>query len=81
MTVPERFPYVEAKDYTNINSIKEAFPHLKNINQTFDWSSKANLMGLVIRSANDDNVHKVFNFLYRLSSMEYGRLLLRTEQN
>ena len=66
VTMPERFPFVEAKDYTNISTIKEAFPHLKNINQTFDWSSKANLTGLVIRSANDDNVHKVLTFLFSL---------------
>jgi hypothetical protein len=29
----ERFPYVEAKDYTSFNSIIDAYPHLKQINQ------------------------------------------------
>ena len=55
----ERFPYIEAKDYTNPQSIVEAFPQLQTINQEQDWSQHKNIEGLVIRSANDDNVHKV----------------------
>jgi len=32
MTVNKRWPYMEAKDYHNFNSIAETFPHLKNVN-------------------------------------------------
>lgn len=61
----ERFPYVEAPDYTKMDSILEAFPHLQGINQERDWSKMNNIYGVVIRSANDDNVHKVPGSLFR----------------
>lgn len=76
-TYTERFPYVEAENYNHINSIVAAFPHLKNINQQIDWASKSNVIGIVIRSANDDNVHKVKNKLLRQLSMGFGRQLLK----
>ena len=55
----ERFPYIEAKDYTNPHSIFEAFPKLQTINHQQDWKNRGRIEGVVIRSANDDNVHKV----------------------
>lgn len=63
MPMQERFPYTEAADYTSLDKIIEAYPHLKLINKDYDWSKKNNLSGIVIRSANDDNVHKVLLFI------------------
>lgn len=64
---------MEAENYTNLSSIVAAYPHLKNINQQFDWSAKSNIIGIVIRSANDDNVHKVIIILLRQLNMGYGQ--------
>ena len=36
----ERFPYIEAKDYSDINSIAEAFPQLSQINQGMNWDDE-----------------------------------------
>lgn len=57
--ITERFPYTESIDYSSLSTIVQAFPHLGQINQQVDWSKSNNLTGIVIRSANDDNVHKV----------------------
>lgn len=51
---------MEAKNYFDFNSIVEAFPHLSKINPgDINWAEKKNVQGIIIRSANDDNVHKV----------------------
>lgn len=50
------------------------FPHLKDINMNNDFSAEQNVNGIVIRSANDDNVHKVRIKLFRPSSMGFGLL-------
>lgn len=56
----DKFPYIEAVNYTDKKCIIEAFPHLKSINEETDWATHNNIEGLIIRSANDDNVHKVY---------------------
>lgn len=68
-TIPEimnainkRWPYAEAKDYHNFNSIAETFPHLAYVNTDKDHTLTNNKMGLIIRSANDDNVHKAIKY-------------------
>ena len=60
--VNQRWPYTEAKDYRQINSIIDAFPHLQNINVERDFTTSNNKIGLIIRSANDDNVHKAIKY-------------------
>jgi hypothetical protein len=57
-TVMNGWPYIEAKDYSEWESIVTAFPHLKSINNE-EPPRSSNVHGMVIRSANDDNVHKV----------------------
>ena len=46
------------------------FPHLKQINANNDFSHEQNVNGIVIRSANDDNVHKVIVIL--IQAIKYG---------
>ena len=53
-----QWPYTEAKNYQNWDSIFETYPHLKNINSPDDLEKGPKVHGMVIRSANDDNVHK-----------------------
>ena len=77
----DKYPYVEAPNYFDINSIIESFPHLKDINADRDWTELNNAEGLIIRSANDDNVHKVYLLLFRASNMEYGPPLPRIASN
>lgn len=50
--------YLEAKNYSDWESILQTFPHLKDINPP-QYPHNNNTIGIVIRSANDDNVHKV----------------------
>ena len=52
------WPYVEAKHYNDWETIQQGFPHLKDINPA-EQTPNSNIQGIVIRSANDDNVHKV----------------------
>lgn len=61
-SVNKRWPYLEAKDYHNHNSIIETFPHLQNMNTDRDLTQSQNKIGLIIRSANDDNVHKAIKY-------------------
>ena len=65
------WPYLEAKNYSDWDSILQVFPHLKNINPNEHIHSN-NVNGIVIRSANDDNVHKVSILLARPSSTASG---------
>ena len=63
----ENYPYAEAKDYSDFDSIVEAYPHLKDINKPFQCENPEGINGIIIRSGNDDNVHKVFlNQMYRV---------------
>jgi hypothetical protein len=57
--VKTQWPYQEAKNYNDSESIFQAFPHLKQINAQQEGEPDHNVSGIVIRSANDDNVHKV----------------------
>ena len=57
-----QWPYQEAKNYNDWESIFQAFPHLKQINAHQEGEVDQNVSGIVIRSANDDNVHKVIFF-------------------
>ena len=77
----EKFPYIEAADYTDPESIFEAFPQLRKINEKYDWNQNKNIEGLVIRSANDDNVHKVIFPSLSLSNMVSGQPLRKTGKN
>ena len=60
-TVNQRWPYLEAKDNHDFNSIVETLPHLQNVNTDHETQPK-NKIGLIIRSANDDNVHKAIKY-------------------
>jgi hypothetical protein len=64
-----------------MDAIKQTFPHLKNINTPHNYQVDQNVTGVVIRSANDDNVHKVTLILFRPLNMEYGPPRLRTSSS
>jgi hypothetical protein len=57
-----KFP--RAADYTNQESIVEAFPHLESMNNVnFDLSTVSdNAHFYIMRSSNDDNVHKAIKY-------------------
>jgi len=74
-----QWPYVEAKNYSDWESILQVFPHLKTVNSHLDLEAGQNVTGIVIRSANDDNVHKVHFKLYRRLNMEFGQPPLKIE--
>ena len=57
--IKNKWPYTEAKNYSDWDSIFQSFPHLKQINSANEEQNDLNVSGIVIRSANDDNVHKV----------------------
>jgi hypothetical protein len=76
--VKNQWPYHEAKNYNDWESIFQAFPHLKQVNAHQEGEPEQNVSGIVIRSANDDNVHKVFIILCRPLSTAFGPPLPRT---
>ena len=54
------------------NQVSEVFPHLKNVNkQIFDSEKAKKGKFFVIRSSNDDDVHKVFFIIRQLNTI-YG---------
>ena len=57
-----RWPYLEAKNYQDWESVLQAFPHLKTANLPHEAEPDNNVAGIVIRSGNDDNVHKVTTY-------------------
>ena len=59
--VNQRWPYLEVRDLQDFNSIVDTFSHLKNVNIDRD-TQLHNKIGLIIRSANDDNVHKAIKY-------------------
>jgi hypothetical protein len=56
------FPY--AQNYQSMESIAEAFPHLKSVNDPncINLKNIKNAYSFVIRSNNDDDIHKVIAF-------------------
>lgn len=70
--VKNHWPYQEAKNYSDWESIFQAFPHLKQVNAHPESEPDQNVTGIVIRSANDDNVHKVPPLTHRQSSTASG---------
>ena len=55
--------------------------HYSQLTPAIKHQLNKNAVGVVIRSANDDNVHKVTNMLVRQSSTEYGLQLPKTKTN
>ena len=61
--INKKWTYKEARDYDDFDSIVEMFPHLSQINSSNpDVILNKNKIGLIIRSANDDNVHKAIKY-------------------
>ena len=54
-----KFP--RARNYHSVQTIAEAFPHLQTVNDpNFDYESiSPNAQFYILRSVNDDNIHKV----------------------
>lgn len=73
-----KWAYHEAKNYSDWESVQSAFPHLKGINSEEECEKGQKVNGIVIRSANDDNVHKVRLGTCRPSSSASGRPPQRT---
>jgi len=59
--VPYANKFPRAQDYSNELVVKEVFPHLTNTNDpNFDLESiSPNARFYIMRSGNDDNIHKV----------------------
>lgn len=74
----QKWPYVEAKNYSDWQSILAAMPHLKTVNAEEECEKGTKANGIVIRSANDDNVHKVNPTPRRQSSSASGPPLPKT---
>lgn len=55
----------------------ESLPHLKGINKPITLPPNDNVMGIIIRCSNDDNMHKVNSLGIRPSSMGSGPLSKR----
>lgn len=64
MTGPFTTQFPRAKDYSNMNSIVEAFPHLQKLNDSeFDLESiPSDAHFYILRSSNDDNIHKSIKY-------------------
>lgn len=78
VTGPFTSNFPRASDYSNVQSIVEAFPHLKDCNNPeFDIESISNdAVFYILRSSNDDNIHKAIK--YRLwTSTPSGKNYLR----
>jgi len=80
MNFTSKFP--RAKDYSKLSSIHEAFPHLKEVNDpNFNIESiSSDAHFYILRSSNDDNIHKVkrkISMVYstRPSSIKPGQVL------
>jgi hypothetical protein len=71
-----KFP--RAKDYSNPQSISEAFPHLKQVNDPeFDIESiSPDAHFYILRSSNDDNIHKAIKYQV-WTSTPTGKNILR----
>jgi hypothetical protein len=80
MNFTSKFP--RAKDYSKLPSIIEAFPHLKGVNDVnFDInkiSSDAHFY--ILRSSNDDNIHKAIKYQMWTSTPSGKNLLKRAWQ-
>ena len=59
--VPFANKFPRAQDYSNEQVLAETFPHLANVNDAnFDLESiSPNAQFYIMRSGNDDNIHKV----------------------
>lgn len=56
-------PEFKSADYTNLDSIKETFAPLRNINDTnFTVPHKESAVFLKLSSANKDNLHKAAKY-------------------
>ena len=55
--------FPRAEDYNNVESITKAFPHLAKINDfDFDIDNIKECRTFILRSNNEDDVHKVISF-------------------
>jgi len=77
-TAPFTSNFPRAKDYSNLKSIVQAFPHLESINDpnfnTDTISSDAHFY--ILRSSNDDNIHKAIKY-HIWSTTNSGKAILR----
>ena len=54
------FQYIQLKDYSNINNIRNQFPSCKNLNAYIDMETiSKHTKFYIIRSNNDEDIHKV----------------------
>lgn len=53
--------YVECPDYKSLQAIIRSFPHLKSLQQERNFEQNR-CRGVVIRSGNDDNIHKAIKY-------------------
>lgn len=68
---PRKFhnEFPRAKSYATTEAIAETFPHLKDVNSTsFDLQTIKNAYCFVLRSNNDDDIHKVFSIFLSIKS-------------
>ena len=53
--------FISSNDYTSTEEIIKAIPHLASLTQ-FNISAVKSFNGLIIRSSNDDNIHKSIKY-------------------
>jgi hypothetical protein len=78
VSTPFTTKFPRAKDYSNPQSISEAFPHLKQVNDPeFDIESiSSDAQFYILRSSNDDNIHKAIKYQV-WTSTPTGKNILR----
>lgn len=53
--------YISCPDYKSLSAITKAIPHLESLLKERDFSARP-CRGVVIRSGNDDNIHKAIKY-------------------
>lgn len=68
--------FPRAEDYDKNKCIHEALPHLKSINSLdFDVSKVGNAYFFIVRSTNDDDIHKAIKYQIWASSVKNNQIL------
>jgi len=68
--------FTKAMDYDNKESIYEGLPHLKTINNPdIDISKIGNAYFFIVRSTNDDDIHKAIKYQIWASSVKNNQIL------
>ena len=78
----ERFnqEFEHALDYDSPESVLEGLGHLQGVNAGVDVSKLGNSVFFVIRSTNDDDIHKAIKYHHWASSLKNNQVLSKAYQ-